>query len=83
MNRRRIPWLLLFLVIVGLAGFFGYSKLGQNARSRRIILGKDVGDDPRPSSNKYRSGYDNYFDRVNHSTMVGVSFTNASAAVAK
>jgi len=83
MKRRRIPWLLFLLIVVGLAGFLGYSWSAQSARSTRIFLGKDVSDDPRPSSHKFRSGYDHYFDRVNHSMIVAVSFTNASVAVAK
>jgi hypothetical protein len=82
MKRRRIPWLAFLLGVVSFAGFLGYCWSG-GARPRRIFLGKDVSDIPRPNPGEFRSDYDYYFDRVNHSMTVAVSFTNASGAIAK
>jgi hypothetical protein len=73
MNPKRLAWFALLLVSC-VAVFLCRSWSPNSARSARIIVGVDL-TDAGLSPTRAKSGYDFYFDRINHSTDVVLSRT--------
>jgi ABC-type oligopeptide transport system substrate-binding subunit len=78
MKRRKIAWLALLLA-VAVAGLLRYSWSVQGARSRRVMVGRDVSDASSVNPAQAKSGYTPYFVRANHSANITLPGTNTTA----
>ncbi len=76
MKLQMLTWFILLLV-AGIAGFLGYSWASNSARSRRIIVERDLTDATAASQSHSKAEYDPYFDRVNHSACIALSGTSS------